>query len=821
MSYRFRVVLRCLIICTLALPLFADSDISVLKDGPSTFAAGSDVTYTITVTNGGPDDTLATTTLADNIPAGMSFVSFTQNSGPTFNCTTGQTISCNIASLTNGAVATFSLVVNVAPDAAPGTFFTNIATVSNPEDPDDENNSSASTGSTPQPPSADLLIGKTGPSGAAANTDVSFTINVGNAGPNTAVNVTTTDTLPGTMTFVSLSPVAGFACTTPAVGSGGTITCTNPSFAASSNVTFTLTTHIPPGTAAGTTFQNIANISSDTADPSPENNSGNSTVIVVSSDAGVTKTATPSAQAGSNVTYTITATNNGPDIAETLTMSDTLPAGTTFVSLTQDTGPTANCNAPLPGSTGPVQCSMSTVPSGMSAQFTLVVHVNSNFSSPTLSNTATVSTTSGDTNPLNNSATANTTITTAADLSVVKSAPSTANAGSTFTYTITAANTGPSDAQNVSLTDTIPAGTNFVSINQTSGPTFNCIPGGTTTCTIATLASGASATFNLSIAPATSTAAGMVLSNTANISSTTTDSNPINNSSTATTTITTSADLVITKTAPGATLPNSDLTYTITTNNNGPSDALTVTVSDTLPANTTFVSINPSIYSCTTPAVGSTGAVVCTRASIAAITTQVITLVVHTSSSLAGTISNTATISSATTDPNPANNTSTAVSSSNATDLAITKASAAPPAINQIAFSVTVTNNGPNPATTVTMTDAVPAGTTFVSESQTAGPAFLCTNPAVGGTGTVSCTIASLAASTSATFKLVFQPTAISSSPISNTASVTSATVDTNPANNSATASAVPPSAIPAASPITLVLLALTLSMIAVMILRR
>ena len=52
-----------------------------------------------------------------------------------------------------------------------------------------------------------------------------------------------------------------------------------------------------------------------------------------------------------------------------------------------------------------------------------------------------------------------------------------------------------------------------------------------------------------------------------------------------------------------------------------------------------------------------------------------------------------------------------------------------------IAFSITASNLGPDPADTATLTDAVPAGATFVSLSQDSGPAFLCSTPAAGAGG--------------------------------------------------------------------------------------
>jgi hypothetical protein len=84
----------------------------------------------------------------------------------------------------------------------------------------------------------------------------------------------------------------------------------------------------------------------------------------------------------------------------------------------------------------------------------------------------------------------------------------------------------------------------------------------------------------------------------------------------------------------------------------------------------------------------------------------------------------------------------------------------------------------------------IPAGTTFVSATQTSGPTFALTHPSVGGTGTLSGTIASLAAGSSAHFVVVVLVTpSFSGASIANTAAVTTATTDPNVSDNSQTVS--------------------------------
>lgn len=127
----------------------ADADLAVTKTGPATVIAGSDITYSVTVTNGGPSDAQGVT-LTDVVPTGTTFVSETQNSGPSFVCTnplagaTG-TVSCSIATLTSGSTAVFTLVFHASPALAGGTTVANTATVaSTTPDSGATNNSSTS-----------------------------------------------------------------------------------------------------------------------------------------------------------------------------------------------------------------------------------------------------------------------------------------------------------------------------------------------------------------------------------------------------------------------------------------------------------------------------------------------------------------------------------------------------------------------------------------------------------------------------------------------------------------------------------------------------
>ncbi len=117
-----------------------------------------------------------------------------------------------------------------------------------------------------------------------------------------------------------------------------------------------------------------------------------------------------------------------------------------------------------------------------------------------------------------------------------------------------------------------------------------------------------------------------------------------------------------------------------------------------------------------------------------------------------------------------------------------------------VSYTLLVTNDGPDAAQSVQLTDDVPAAMTFFSQSQNAGPSFSCVNPSVGAaTGTTTCTIPSLAVGATAEFTITYTVVVGTDLDIvvSNTAEITSSTTDSRLSNNSSTAEAVTVGGVP------------------------
>ncbi|RKS12915.1 gliding motility-associated C-terminal domain-containing protein [Flavobacterium sp. 120] len=478
-----------------------------------------------------------------------------------------------------------------------------------------------------------------------------------------------------------------------------------------------------------------------------------------SANLGVVKTvnnATPNV--GSNVIFTIVASNAGPGSATSVIVTDQLPAGYTFVSSTPSTGTYTS---------GTGVWAIGSLANGASATLSIVATVNATGS---YANTATIAANETDPTPANNTATNTPVPVPQSNVGITKTASTaTPNVGSNVTFTLTASNAGPSAATGVSVTDQLPAGYTFVS----STPSTGTYTSGTGVWAIGSLANGASATLSI---VATVNATGSY-ANTATIAANETDPTPANNTATSTPVPVPQSNVGITKTASTAT-PNvgSNVTFTLTASNAGPSAATGVSVTDQLPAGYTFVSSTPSTGTYTSGtgiwAIGS-------LANGASATLSIVATVNAT-----GSYANTATIAANETDPTPANNTATntpvPVPQSN---VGITKtASTATPNVgSNVTFTLTASNAGPSAATGVSVTDQLPAGYTFVSSTPSTGTY-------TSGTGVWA--IGSLANGASATLSIVATVNATGS--YANTATIAANETDPTPANNTATSTPVP-----------------------------
>ncbi len=203
--------------------------------------------------------------------------------------------------------------------------------------------------------------------------------------------------------------------------------------------------------------------------------------VRLAADIGVTKTIDNShPQIGANVTFTVTATNHGPNAATGVAITDQLPSGLTYVS---DSAAGAYNHT-----TG--VWAIGNLANGASTSFTITAKV---VSGTLQTNTATVSASDQyDYNSSNNSASASETP--EADLIIKKTETTAAPVvGYTIGYTVSVTNSGPGISTDAVVNDPLPAGLSFISATPSVG-TYNSTTG---VWTIGTIAVGATPTLQI------------------------------------------------------------------------------------------------------------------------------------------------------------------------------------------------------------------------------------------------------------------------------------------------------------------------------------
>jgi uncharacterized repeat protein (TIGR01451 family) len=492
-----------------------------------------------------------------------------------------------------------------------------------------------------------------------------------------------TDTLP-TGLVVAAPAAAATTCTQPttikASAGDGTIAVAG-NLAAGMNYC-TVTVNVTSAVKGSYT-----NGPQDITDEKGINPPGPATVtFTTNADLQIEKSASPSpATPGSDETYTLQVTNNGPDAAEEVVVFDQLPPGLSFVSASpgcQPVEPTSTSVLPrLPANhrrrtttPGPVvRCTLGSMALGAHVTLTLVAHVASTVTEGFV-NAAIVSSITPDPNLSNNEAAVNTPVPPEADLAIEKTASqSTVTAGGQVTYTLAVKNNGPHDATGVIVLDRPPSGLSVISVEPSQG---TCVHANIVICSLGSVLNGASAQIlvTANVAP---NASG-TLTNTTVVTGGQTDPNPANNTSSATIDVTpltpaplppaTSEVLATTLTAPeqgftdlsivkhvdrATAHPGGRLTYTLKITNNGIDDDPDVNVTDTwnLPLN--VLSARPTQGTC-----NSSQPLTCSLGAIRRDASATITIIARTEQ--AGKERNTARVTGANRDPDLSNNQSSA-----------------------------------------------------------------------------------------------------------------------------------------------------------------
>jgi uncharacterized repeat protein (TIGR01451 family) len=388
---------------TATLPVTSLSDLRITSDtaAPEPVSAGQTLTFSVTVQNAGPS-AARTVVLSDLLPAGVTVSSITLPGGAA--CNAGipgdpmHPATCGMDVLAAGASATMTIVTVVSPSVI-GSLHSDASASSAVLDPNNSNNY-AHTDTTVRS-TADLSVGLADtPDPVVAGTPLTYTATVTNGGPSTAHGVTLLENLDPNVAFTSasISNTSAGTCA-QVVGNPHQVQCQLNDLAPSASLTVYVQVGVLSGAPIGSgTLSTSATVGTTSTDPVPGNNGATATTSVNRvADLATTITApshkyTPS----TTVTFTATATNNGPSDDANVTLRITLP-GTKVGHYVSDTGGAA-CTTTSTASATTTTCTYAALASGVTKSLNVVYFIQGNQKLQTGSTTV-ASTTSATTDP--------------------------------------------------------------------------------------------------------------------------------------------------------------------------------------------------------------------------------------------------------------------------------------------------------------------------------------------------------------------------------------------------------------------------------------
>ncbi|SFU15003.1 conserved repeat domain-containing protein, partial [Algoriphagus locisalis] len=386
--------------------------------------------------------------------------------------------------------------------------------------------------------------------------DVVFTITVTNNGPEDAATVEVAAPLP-----------AGYDYQGDDIGGGvynaGTGIWTVGGLASGASASIEITATV----TTTDDYEFSASVSSEEEDLNDTDNQASVSVDpTLIADLATSKSASNnSPNAGDQVVFTVTVTNNGGYDATNVVVNDQLRSGYTYIS--------DNSGGAYNSGTGVWNVGNLANGSSASLEITVLVKGSGNYQ-----NTATASSDQFDPNNSNNQSSITLTPVPQTDLSIAKSVNNgTPDVGSTVNFTISVTNNGPSPSTGIVVSDQLPDGYEYVS----DSPSQGNYDEGSGTWTVGNLASGASATLTIT-ARVLEPVSGVDYENQTSITaSNENDPNPSNNSASEITTPVSNPSWTLTKSSSDSyENPGDVIDYNITVRNTGNVSISDVEVSD-------------------------------------------------------------------------------------------------------------------------------------------------------------------------------------------------------------------------------------------------
>lgn len=607
------------------------------------------------------------------------------------------------------------------------------------------------------------------PSPDLLGTNETYTVTILNAGTNDDTNVVYTGTIDNNSAFVSATPSQGAAATF----ANNIITAKLGTIAAGKSATVTII--VSPAAVGTITLKSTA--TGDIIDTNPGNNTNITTTVTVNpaADIGVSISATPNpVAAGQLLTYVITVVNNGPSVATTVTLTDTLPAGLTNLNVDPGQGSLTSETATT------IVVDLGDIPVGQAE--TVTITANAPTATGTIYDTASAqSATVADANNTNDSQTVPVQVEAAVNLGLTVAAspsPGTTNVPLTFTIAVTNPTdpvTGlvPAAATQAVLIDQLPAGIDPNSVKVATSQGTYTVANGLVTVNLGTINPDQSppVTVTITVTPLSSG----IYTNTASI----VDNAEINVNSTSasvkTPVLVSPSDLAITVVAnPTPAVVGNMLGYLVTVTNNGPADAPGTVAIDQFATSLALKSVTVSQGTYTisgqriTANLGTLGS------------GKSATMIILAVPTLSGPINDIAGVASSNVDPDLSNNLVTNSILASPVDLIVAGVSSTttPVVGDPYVYGFVVYNAGPAPAVNAGVNIALPANATYAGAFTTQGFTGL-------ANGVLSAALGTLAPNASATIYVTLVPTANGTQTATATAFTNN--YDTNSSNNVAT----------------------------------
>jgi uncharacterized repeat protein (TIGR01451 family) len=489
------------------------ADLEIDKSHTGDFRAGTTRAYALKVRNVGTLPTSGTTTVTDQLPAGLSYVGA---SGPGWSCgAAGQDVSCTRSTAIPGGGPASTIQLEVAVDAAASPGVTNSATVANALDRNPSNDSDSDPTTIHAP---DLAIDKSHQGDLRTSGTAAYDIDVENVGDApTDAATTVTDELPAGLSY------AGFSGGEWSCGAAAQlVTCTHPGAIAAGGHAGPLTIAAHVTAAADTEITNTAG--ADFADDaSAANDSDDDTAGVGRVDVTIDKSHAGDLPRDGQASYRIDVANEGslPTVGPVV-VTDELPDGLRFASAS---GGGWSCGF----AAGTITCERSAPLGGSSAADPITIEVVVDKHAPdAIVNTATVATRDDADSANDTDADPGTVTARAPDAALAMRPRGDLRAGGSGTWGLAVRNVGSAPTSGgVTATLSLPGGVSYVG---GSGDGWSCsAAGAVVTCTHASsLAADSRSDVGVDVAVADNAALGIFNGSVATAG----DPNPGNNSGT-------------------------------------------------------------------------------------------------------------------------------------------------------------------------------------------------------------------------------------------------------------------------------------------------